>query len=496
MRGVAALLLLTAAILSPRTARPDVLLHDGGVERDREAIELMRARVGTEPTTVLAGEVLSGPTRTLTANLTLERCHGAPAALQAAERLERIRDAVLSFDIGRSQHEIEGLRSVLTCAAEPVPVTTLAAFWFFQGASLLDQGQEDEGRVAMTRAILVDPAFAEPKGLPTAHSTLLAAVRAAPRPAMSRLFIWPGRVAGQVLVDGSGAEEPSAVGVSVPEGPHLLQIRLPDRVIGLWVTTSGLEAALVEPASGRAIWTDGGRSPGGELAMRLLLADEFHGSEGDVHVIQYRRGRPVGATWKASGGPLVPWEASAPVEEGPRAPPARTPREASKPKVRSTAPAPPSSRVRFVLGGGWAYAHPFHYAMIAVDLDIRLVGPLHLGIFGRPGYGGTFVYPVREGDPPLDGPLFFAPLGLSFGVAAPRDVSPFVRGAFQFAYNRDGLSAGQGLIGAALQGGVDLSPRGSHFLARLEAEVGLLGDRASGRAIFTGRVGGGVGARF
>lgn len=514
-RTLSIAILLALLVLGP-TARADIVLHDGGAEADREVSDLVKTRTGKAPKTVLSADVLSGPSRPLAAFLTVERCEGELAPVDLGPRLDAIRDAVLSFDLERAEKDLAVLQTLLPCAKDLVAADQIATMWFFSGAARLDKGDEPGGRRAMEAALAVSPGFEGPKGFPKAHLDLLAASRAGNKAAAHPLYLWSGRAPAEVFVDGVVVPQAATAGASLTPGRHLVQLRWEDRAAGLWVVTEAKPAALVEPASGRAIWADGGRSPGGELAMRLLLTDEFDGREGDVHIVQFRRGRAVGATWLASGGNRQNWDdRPVPAPEGTRP---TTGGSATRPgaqggnqagtgttgagtatssKTRRTPSArPQEARVRLAVGGGWMYAAPFHYATLAVDLAVRPVGPLVIAAFIRPAYGGDFDYPVLSGEDPVGGPVFLAPFGIAAGVQKPGDIAPYVRAAFQFAYNRDGLSARVGLFGALAQGGVDLSPKGSPFLARLQGEFGVMGDGAELPAFFTARLWGGVGARF
>lgn len=491
-------LALVGALVPPKHARADIALHDGGAEADRDVTAMVKARTGKAPSAVLSSDVLAGPTRALVANADVERCEGDPQSTDAGKRLDAIRDAVLSFDLARAEQEIAAVRSVLPCAKALVGPDQLATLWFYAGAARLDQGDEAGGRKAMALALAASPNFEGPKGFPKTHVDLLTSVRTAGAPAASPFFVWTGRTAAEVFIDGVAAPQASTAGRVLPAGPHLVQLRWEDHQVGLWVTTTGATGALVEPASGRAIWADGGRSPGGELAMRLLLADEFQGREGDVHIVQFRRGRPAGATWSAAGGARVVWDEQPAGREGRPVPSATStpPASTTARPITKNAEKTKERRLRLAVGGGWMYAEPFHYAAIAADLSVRPIGPLVVSVFVRSGYGGDFDYPVAAGEDPVGGPVFFTPVGVAAGVQRPGDIAPFVQGAFQFAYNRDGLSAGVRLFGALVQGGIDLSPKDSPFLARIGAEVGVVGDGDDKPAALTSRLWAGVGARF
>ena len=138
-----ALLLL---LLLPGLALADIVLHDGGVDRDADVVELVRSRTGSKPRLVLSSDVLAGPTRLLASNATLEQCEGAPIRLELKPKLDGVIDSVLSFELEQAISELDVIETLLPCAAAPVAAEDLARLAFLRGAARFDQGDTDGAR--------------------------------------------------------------------------------------------------------------------------------------------------------------------------------------------------------------------------------------------------------------------------------------------------------------------------------------------------------------
>jgi hypothetical protein len=147
-------------------------------------------------------------------------------------------------------------------------------------------------------------------------------------------------------------------------------------------------------------------------------------------------------------------------------------------------------RLRLVLSGGYQYAEPFHYGLLSFDVSFRIIGVLEVNAFIRPSYGGVHEFPVEEDAAAVIGPVIFVPFGVSVGLRKPGDLSPWVAGGAQVAWNRDGLGAAPYLFGALVHGGLDWSPRGSPLVIRVQGDVGNIGLH------FNAKLSGGIGLRF
>jgi hypothetical protein len=578
-------LCMPAVLLPVASARADIVLHDGGVNKDRDASRRVEERTGTAPSLVLSSDVLAGPTRVLTANATIEQCEGAPINLDVAAKLNKIEEAVLSYELEIANRSLDILSTLLPCADSPVPAGALARMSFLRGATLLDMG-DPLAEKAMAEALAFLPDYTGERGFPRAHKEMLdtARRRMATLPD-GRLFIWAGPGGEGVFVDGTTLYQEHSVGSAVRPGLHLVQVIKDGVMKGMWVRIRSRFSALIFPGAGRGIWADGGRSPGGEQAMALLLAAEFRGQQGDIHILHYRGRLISGSTWPALGAIQRRWKSTTGISKrrGDRRRPARSrkgstetvaakgPPEATdqasataatkeataatkeataatkeataanrnsattkaeaassqgppkamqadptaaeakvEPKIEPASPtsgsgklsgkrlAPHKSkpyeqrRFRVALGGGYHYADPFNYAVLAVDVSYQFFGPLHAALFLRPSLGAIAKFPVAEGEEPIIGPLSFVPVGLGIGVQKPGRLAPYARIVGQYAYNRDRGTVdidraeieyeAEHLGGVMIQGGLDLTPKeGLPIIIRVQGEAGFLGAHFNAR---------------
>ena len=579
----------------PSAARADIVLHDGGVNKDRDAAQRVTERTGTAPTLVLSNDVLSGPTRVLTGHATIEQCEGAPIPLDIERKLNEIEDSVFSYELEKAVRSLDILATLAPCASAPIEASALARMSFLRGATLLDMG-DPLAENAMAESLGFLPDYGGERGFPRAHTDMLdAARRRIETLPDGRMFIWAGPGAEAVFVNGIQRSQEHSAGVVVRPGLHLLQVYKDGAMKGMWVRIRSRFSAIVFPGAGRAVWADAGRSPGGEQAISLMLAAEFRGQQGDIHVLHYR-GRLVSAsTWPALGEGHKRWEATSSsdrrkarkrnkarkgkaarasaqdsavaqkatsqepspasgddsataaatgtqsepstsrgssqtsrTENKKKSPPRQGNRATTKAKktpsktstdtqqstkaqvqpstkqssspgsgsqdIRGTMTSSPRAktfeqrRFRLAVGGGFHYADPFSYAVLALDVTYQFFGPLHAVIFLRPSIGAVAEFPVEEGQEPIIGPVGFAPIGGGIGVQRLGRFAPYARIVGQYAHNRDALSNPEHLGGVMIQGGLDFTPKPSiPLLIRVQAEAGFLG------AHFNGRLWGGVG---
>lgn len=479
--------LLTALLSAP--VRADVVVHDGGVSRDRDAAQQVEVHTGKRPAKVLPSDVLAGPSRLLAADVGVERCEGEGIDFAPADYLDRATEQVLGFDLEGATKTLDMLRTLLPCADAVQPRGLLARAAFLRGALLFDEGKEDEARRNMADAAVVDWEYTGERGFPAAHLDLL--VQARQGLSEGRLYFWPGPAARAVFIDGEPVERAGSEGVALGVGLHLLQVETADGLQGAWLETRSTEAVLVQPGSGRGIWRDLGRSPGGQRAMSLLLRHEFGSRDGAVHTLQYRGGRRS-VTWSVDGSPPETWAEGTAVDEGRKRKRGSTgvAAGATADKAPTAEPRDWGRRVHLGVSAGYQYAQPHSYALLAVDLSVRLVGPLELGLLLRPSYGGQVAVQELAGEPAVSRPVFFAPVGVSLGVRKAGAISPFVGVAGQFAWNRDGYSAPEFFGGVVAAGGVDLAPKDGVVAVRVQGEVGVL------NTYFNARISGGVAFRF
>ncbi len=475
----AALSVLFAASLLSGPARADVVVHDGGVARDKDAAARVEARTGERPARVLSDDVLAGPSRALVANLTLEPCEGAAMEFEPSVRVDAVMSGVLGFDLEGANSSLAELRTLLACSSDVVPARTLARVSFLEGALRFDQGLPDEASVAMADAAALDPEYAGERGFPAAHLELLTAARDNVRE--GRLFVWPGPALRALHVDGEARDDAGSAGIALGRGLHLLQLDEGQGLRGQWVRTSSATSTLVMPGAGRGLWR---AEPGAgtDAGLGLMIRDEFGGRSGDVHTLHYRGRSARATTWAAGGGAPVPWQDTEGSAEGTTA---ATKQEAAAPRD----PAQPR-RLRLAVGGGWQFVDPFHYALLAVEVGVRVVGPLEIGLIARPSFGGVHEFPTAAGAAPISGPLFFVPFGGYAAVRKPGAISPWVGVAGHVAWNQDRLVSPEWLGGVTGIGGVDLAPGDGAFFVRVQGEAGFLWES------FTGRLAVGVGLRL
>jgi hypothetical protein len=549
VRLFAILTLVMAVSGVSSAARADIVLHDGGVNKDRDAAERVTERTGTAPTLVLSNDVLSGPTRVLTGHATIEQCEGAPIPLDIERKLNDIEDSVFSYELETAIRSLDILAILAPCASAPIDANSLARMSFLRGATLLDMGNP-LAENAMAESLAFLPDYAGERGFPRAHTDMLdAARRRIETLPDGRIFIWAGPGADAVFVDGVQRIQEHSAGVVVRPGLHLVQVYKDGAMKGMWVRIRSRFSAIVFPGAGRAVWADAGRSPGGEQAISLMLAAEFRGQQGDIHVLHYR-GRLVSAsTWPALGEGHKRWEATSSSDrrkarkrnkskkgtaararskdsavaqkttsqeatpastddktqtaatraqpepsssrgaadatskagKDKKSPPRKDSTAATKAKkTPSKTPAKsqqssktqvqPSSKqsssplaaggqesrgtltsrpreksyeqrlFRLALGGGFHYADPFSYAVLAIDVTYQFFGPLHAVLFLRPSLGAIAEFPVEEGQDPIIGPAGFVPLGGGVGVQRLGRFAPYARIVGQYAHNRDALS--------------------------------------------------------
>lgn len=586
--------LVCAALLACPPALADIVLHNGGVNKDRDAAERVTERTGTAPTLVLSSDVLSGPTRVLTGHATIEQCEGAPIALDIKSKLDDIEESVFSYELETAARSLDILSTLAPCASAPIEAAELARMSFLHGATLLDMG-DPLAEKSMAESLAFVPDYTGERGFPRAHADMLdAARRRIETLPDGRLFIWGGPGVEEVYVDGVKREQEHSIGVVVRPGLHLVQVRKNDEMKGMWVRIRSRFSAVIFPGAGRAVWADAGRSPGGEQAMSLMLAAEFRGQQGDIHVLHYRGRLVAASTWPALGEGHKRWElgkstanrrktrknkdkkgnttavpqqspasrkttrqdkppvtaaetkptgsankpddgataaestpptastrqdegkntasatpgksrerANAPKKAEPRVSTATEPDAAStdspstgqaaKPPAApgesrgtlSTAPLAKSyaqQPFRAVVGGGFHYADPFAYAVLAIDVTYQFFGPLHAVLFLRPSLGAIAEFPVAEGEEPIIGPTGFVPIGGGVGVQRLGRFAPYARIVGQYAHNRDGISNPEHLGGVMIQGGIDFTLKsGSPLIIRVQAEAGFLGAHFNGR---------------
>lgn len=136
-------------------------------------------------------------------------------------------------------------------------------------------------------------------------------------------------------------------------------------------------------------------------------------------------------------------------------------------------------------GGGYLLVvgedSPFHYLDLALDLSLRVKGPVRLLMRIQPAVSAPNRFDdgsLPGGDELADGEPRRSLLltgGVGVGLRGPGDVAPFVGGLFQLAPNTTGSVGAPLLVGVAALGGLELPLGASPVGLRLHGSVGSLG---------------------
>lgn len=134
---------------------------------------------------------------------------------------------------------------------------------------------------------------------------------------------------------------------------------------------------------------------------------------------------------------------------------------------------PPVQLLLVGAGGGYQRVGRYDYAVAAVDMSLRLVGPLRLEAGVRPGWSVSWTNEAGDSEPTGRFLLLDIVVGPVLEFAGP--VRPRVGGVFHIAPNPVKIAGPEALVGGAAVVGVDV-PLGSTTVAfRANAEIGNLG---------------------
>ncbi|HCP48478.1 MAG TPA: hypothetical protein DIU15_20745, partial [Deltaproteobacteria bacterium] len=112
----------------------------------------------------------------------------------------------------------------------------------------------------------------------------------------------------------------------------------------------------------------------------------------------------------------------------------------------------------------------YHYGALAVDVSIKLVGPLRLDVQARPALSGRAQPRQGDSNDNVRSLLWAFAVGPELQFDGP--VRPRVGLVLQLAPNPNGSQGGPVLVGAALGGGVDIPLGSSPLAVRVTGEVG------------------------
>ena len=442
------LALLTATLLAPAAAvaaDPLVVSEDPTAARaflDRKLGEDAPDVSGLPDSNRLAGLWILGtmpdgfcPTPSVT---------GADVSERLAHAQERIDE--LEDEAGLAA--LTGLRAQLGCMSEPVDAEGLWTLHFLEAVAA--SYAEGDPEPSLRRALAIRPGQAYDDSYPP---ELRDAYLQAQESALS---------SGRAMVVTSAVElawldgVPLGKGVTpVTPGEHLLQVQGSD---------GALRGGLVRlaPDAVTAVGTDGALfsfAQGLDEARRAALASSLAGG----------LDRSV---WIVADGEVLALSGDPPDFRG-------------RPRAGSPQAAPIFTAA---VGGGWQMAGTdYHYGVLAIDADLRLVGPLRLMAHVRPSVG-------QRSEPDSSGRTW-APVLVAFGVGPVVRIEGIVRPRFgvalQLSLDRaPGADAPRLLDGVFGSAAIELPLGDSPLAVRPVFEAGFLGRNLVLRGLIQLEIGG------
>ena len=370
------------------------------------------------------------------------------SAADVAARLARGQAQIDELDVEAGLAALTGLRQTLGCLDEPIDPSVLWTLHFVEGvASYYERGVGAAGP-AFARALAIGPgeAFDDsyPPELRDGYLDIQSRIMTSGRAHLLSTTD-DGAAPGAVWIDGLPV---TGRGSSVLLGEHLLQFRDVDGALrgGVIRVGAGDVVAIGDPDR----FSESLERL--ELSQQKVLADwlaEHAGLAAGTRVwLQDSRGRSslLGASRSPTGG-------------GSGAP----------------ARADGTRLLLLGLGGGYQRTRDWDYVSLAIDISVRLVGPLRIELFARPAVGE--VARSAAGDRHPDGvrPIL-ATFGLGPVLLFDLPVRPRIGAHLQLAPNPDGTGgAPRFLVGAAGSLGVEIPLGRSPLAIRPVVEVGVLG---------------------
>ncbi len=369
-------------------------------------------------------------------------------AADVAERLAHAQERIDELEVEAGLAALTGLRAQLGCMTEPVDAEGLWTLHFLEAVAA--SYAEGDPEPSLRRALAIRPGQAYDDSYPP---ELREAYLEAQERALS---------SGRANVATSAAELAWLDGVAlaggvtpVTPGEHLLQIR---------GTDGALRGGLVRlaPDAVTAVGTDGALFTfvdGLDEPRRAALADSLSGGVD----------RPV---WIVADKQVLALAGDAP-------------------DLRRRASAGGGGKGPFftaAVGGGWQMAGvDYHYGALAIDADLRLVGPLRVMAHLRPSVG-------QRTEPDASGQTW-APVLFAFGVGPVVRIEGVVRPRFavalQLSVDRapeaDAARLLAGVFGSA---GVELPLGATPLAIRPSFEAGFLGRNLVLRGLVQLEIGG------
>jgi len=453
--GSALALLAVFAVLAVRRARPLLLLLPLLLLPGLAVAETLLIGAGPVPADVEDGRPVEPPKLAELGGIYLlgaasdAICSSAFLAPEAVTReIEAARRLIGELEMDEAKARLLGIRQTLTCLAEPVaPEVIWDALFLSAVAATYADGYGPEARMFLARAHSVLPGRPFDQSYP---------------PTLRDGFL---RTQKEVLDDDSA----QIVGSGVAEGPG-----------AAWLDGRPLGSVPLEvrPGTHLLLVTDlDGNTRGAEIALRagdvvaVATAETVGGvvlgmADGDRANLEYA---VVGALRAPDA--TVRW---------------LQPGRAAGGHTAGADPPPTDPRLLVLAGAGYALTWPDHYIGIALDVSVRLVGPLRLDLLVRPAVSRKYMRGGLEGVSLL--PAFG--LGLSVRIPTGAPVAPVFGVAGQLAPNTARADV-TGVLGGVLgRVGLDVSV-GPVFVLRPVFEAGTLGRLVTARGLLT--VGVGVG---
>ena len=355
------------------------------------------------------------------------------------ETLLRVQGLLDSVETEEASASLGAIRQTIACLDAPPDATVLWRLHFLEGVSgYYNDGDAEAALPALSRALAIRPGEgyddAYPPGLRDAYVARQAEILTVGEARV--LVAGPADRPLQAWVDGVGVP---VEGMGLTPGEHLLQVRGTDGVVrgGVVALAAGDVSAFAAPESAAGL-------------LRRLSGPE------QVRIADGLRGEDVRPIWLVDGGgDLLALGAALP------------PRRGAIPLGPVTRRSP---LALISVGGGYQNSGEWDYAAGAVDLSIRIVGPLRVGAMVRPSVGAaTSSWADGKSRRPV-----LVPFGVGAVFRLEGPVSPRLAVHFQGAVETREGGAMSFLPGISGTAGLDIPLGASPLAIRPMVEAGLV----------------------
>jgi hypothetical protein len=418
--------MLVLVLLGPRAfaAEAEILLVASSAATAEEAARSLLGQGSPHRTVAMPANRILSDAWVLGAAL-LDACPVASVtAAEVVSTLEQARLHIDQVEIEQGRQLIAGLRPRLGCLESPADTGDLWTLYFLEAVAAWYDQDPDGALASLERALAVRPGQAyDPSYPPELRQMYQEAQQRVREPGWATL-VAPTAADESVLVDGAAVP---AGGLKLIGGVHLLQVRGVDGLLrGGRIEVQGGGAALVTTPD-RLADAAGSIPPAQQAALATSLWTDLAGETGDRVWLVDDLGRVV-----ALG------------EDGPR--------QTATVSGRARGGQP---SVQLALGGGYQRLGRWDYLALDLDVTVRLVGPLRLGVFVLPAIGRTLTSPLDDTEqhtPVL--PMF----GVGAVVRIPGPVQPILGAFFQAGpdANQSGDDGARLLAGAGGMAGVQI----------------------------------------